>query len=436
MSKSSGNKEKNKASDREQHLLMLEKKVVGLSSLFQVSSIISSTLNLSDLMNIVMDKAKQEMEAEACSILFFNKDTNKLEFEVAISEDERTCNVLKKTITLDIGQGIAGWVAKNLETLVIDDVSADKRFYSGADKQTGFITRNIIAVPLIGRSGLIGVVELINPKKKDYDLEIFNILCKQFAISIENAVLHKESIEKEKLKQELEIASSLQKSFLPVSPVFRKDKATVTGINIPAAKIGGDLYDYIEPVEGKIGIFIGDVAGKGVSGALYMAKIISDFRYIAMSKSSPETVFNILNTIFSSSPRGMFCTANYIVLDTASGSLQCSVAGHPSFLWLTGDEVKVMDVLAGPPLGIIPAEYPSTTLFLNEGDRLLLFTDGFFEAKDKEGKRLGFDTLVEFVKTHRNSDNLLQALVDFVNDFSRGTEMADDLTLVELKWGK
>jgi len=426
-------KETETAPDR--NLKNLEKKVEGLSSLFQVSAIISSTLNLSDLMNIVMDKAKQEMEAEACSILFYNKETNKLEFEVAISEDEQTSCVLKKKITLDVGQGIAGWVAKNLKPLVIDDVSTDKRFYGGADKQTGFSTRNIIAVPLIGRSGLIGVVEIINPKKKDYDLEIFDILCKQFAIAIENALLHKESIEKEKLKQELEIASSLQKSFLPVSPVFQKGKATVTGVNIPAAKIGGDLYDFIEPVEGKLGIFIGDVSGKGVSGALYMAKIISDFRYTALTKCSPEAVFNALNRICSCSPRGMFCTAVYMIVDTATGGLQCSVAGHPSFLWLTGKDVKVMAVEAGPPLGIIPVEYTSTALSLNDGDRLLLFTDGVFEAKNREGKRLGFDTLVEFVKTHQDSDNLVQAIVDFVNDFSRGTEMADDLTIVEIKWG-
>jgi len=420
----------------DQDLKKLEKKVKGLSSLFQVSAIISSTLNLNDLMNIVMDKAKQEMEAEACSILFYNKETNKLEFEVAISRDEQTSCVLKKKITLDMGQGIAGWVAENLKTLVIDDVSADERFYTGADKQTGFTTRNIIAVPLIGRRGLIGVVEIINPGRKDYDLEVFDILCKQFAVAIENALLHRESIDKEKLKQELEIAASLQKSFLPELPAFHKGKVTVTGVNIPASKIGGDLYDFIEPVEGKVGIFIGDVSGKGVSGALYMAKIISDFRYTALSKHSPDTVFNCLNNAFASSPRGMFCTAIYMIVDTETGHLQCSVAGHPSFLWLTGNEVKVMDVLAGPPLGIIPDEYPSTSLSLKDGDRLLLFTDGVFEAKNREGKRLGFDALTKFVKTHMNSGKLVEDVVDYVKAFSKGTEMADDLTIVELKWGE
>src|SRR5208283_5640117 len=178
-----------------EYLKGLEKKVEDLKILIDMSALISSTLELNELMQLVMEKAKNELQAEACSILFYNKETDKLEFEIALCKEEATSDLLKQKIILDIGQGIAGWVAKNLEPLIINDVKADGRFCDLVDKQTGFITESIVAVPLIGRSGLIGVAELLNPKRKEYDLEIFQILCKQFSIAIENALLHRELVE-------------------------------------------------------------------------------------------------------------------------------------------------------------------------------------------------------------------------------------------------
>lgn len=419
----------------EAHLRDLQKRVEGLTLLIDVSTLISSTIELDHLMPLVMEKAKGIMAAEACSILFYNRETNKLEFEVAMCGDESASEILKKKITLDMGQGIAGWVAQNLTPLVIDDVSTDRRFFRGADKITGFTTESIIAVPLLGRSGLIGVAEIINPKRKDYDPAIFALLCRQFAIAIENALFHKESIERERLKQQLEIASALQKSFLPESPVLKKAALTVSAVNISASKIGGDLYDFVEPRDGKVGVLIGDVSGKGISAALYMAKFISDFRYITHKVAEPGSALNHLNALLSRTPRGMFLTAVYAVLDIVKGDLKISVAGHPPFLWLTEAETRVMDILSGPPLGILPVEYPSTDLSLRKGDRLLFLTDGVFDAKNREGERLGFEKTVDFIKNHRNEERLMEKIVDYVNDFSKGVEQADDLTMVEVRWG-
>jgi sigma-B regulation protein RsbU (phosphoserine phosphatase) len=418
----------------EAYLKSIEKKVDGLKLLVEVSTLISSTLELDELMPLVMDRAKNIMDAAACSILFYNRVTNKLEFEVAMCSEDSASQILKKTITLDMGQGIAGWVAQSREPLIIDDVKKDSRFFRDADKLTGFTTESIIAVPLIGRSGLIGVAEIINPRRKDFDPEIFQLLCRQFAIAIENARFHKESLERERLRQQLEIAASLQKSFLPEAPVFMRGKMKVSAVNISAAKVGGDIYDFIEPVEGKAGILIGDVSGKGISAALYMAKFISDFRYVSRLIEQPDVALNRLNMQVSGAPMGMFLTAIYAVVDVADGSLHLSAAGHPPFLWITGGDVRVMSVPSGPPLGILRMEYPVTTLSLRSGDRLLFLTDGVFDAKNKKGERIGFEKITEFVKLNVRSDGLLQKVVDYVEDFSRGTERADDLTMVELSW--
>ncbi len=420
-----------------EYLKNIERKVEDLKALIEVSSIISSTLDYNELITLVMEKSKKVMDAEACSLLIYNREINKLEFEVALCKTDSTCEELKKKISLDMGQGIAGWVAEKLEPLVIEDVSSDSRFFQEADKITGFKTKSILAAPLIGRSGLIGVAELLNSRHKDsfdnYDAEIFQTLCRQVAVAIENARFYKESIEREKLKQELEIASVVQKSFLPESPVLKKNNVVVSALNISAKQVGGDIYDFTEPVKDKVGILIGDVSGKGISAALYMAKILSEFRYITRSEVSPEIALKHLNLQLSRAPRGMFLTGIYMVIDSITGELQVSVAGHPPFLWLSGEEVKVMTVPSGPPVGIVPVDYPDTAMTIKKGDKLILLTDGVFDAKNKQGDRIGFDKIVEFIKQYSDEQLLLQKIVDHVNDFSHGMEQADDITLVEVR---
>jgi phosphoserine phosphatase RsbU/P len=420
------------------YLKTIEKKVEDLRTLIEVSAIISSTLDFSDLMALVMEKTKGVMGAEACSILIYDKENNKLTFDLALSGEEAVSDILRKRVTLDMGQGVAGWVAEHRAPLLIKDANTDSRFYQEADRLTGFTTRSLMAVPLVGRSGLIGVAEILNPKDKgffnDDDLEIFQTLSRQIAIAIENARFHEESVEREKLRQELEIASTIQRSFLPASPIFKKDRLMLSAINLSATQVGGDLYDFIELSPNRVGVFIGDVSGKGISAALYMAKVISDFRHIAPQVATPEIALSRLNSVLSQTPRGMFLTGIYGIVDLSTGKISLSVAGHPPFLWMTDGETRVMDVESGPPLGILPEEYPRAELLLKKGDRILFLTDGVFEAKNKEDKRIGFERLVGFIKEHRGEANLVRTVVDYVNDFSKGLARADDLTIVELSW--
>jgi len=405
-----------------------------LYTLLEFTEIINSTLDINDLMNIVMDKAKSELEAEACSILFYNDKTNKLEFEIAICNNQDTCETLKKKISIELGQGIAGWTALNKEPLYIEDVRNDKRFYSDADKITGFITKSIIAVPLIGRRGLIGVAEIINPERTNYDKDIFVALCKQFAIAIENALLYKESLERERLKHELEIASSIQKSFLPDRPVFTKKDFFIKAVNIPAYMIGGDLYDFVDLSNDKVDFIIGDISGKGISAALYMAKLISDFRHISVLNNSVTATIAHMNNIVNNAPMGMFITAIYMSCNVSKGHIEYINAGHLPFLKIGVDGVvNVIDEISGPPLGVMEYEYQPLTIELQKGEALLLITDGVIDATGMEGKHFGFNRLLDFVKKHHSSDRLLELLIEDINVYSRGFQRNDDITILELR---
>jgi sigma-B regulation protein RsbU (phosphoserine phosphatase) len=406
-----------------------------LKRLVEMSSILSSTLELDDLIPLVMERAKSHMNAEACSVLFYNKETNRLEFKGPTCESYSASGISHKEGSLEMGQGIAGSAAKTLQPVFIEDVRTDIKFDEEAERFAGFPIKSIIAMPLVGRSGLIGVVEILNPGKDDYDPEVVPTFARQFAIAIENSLFYREAVEKERMKQELDIASTLQKSFLPDSCILKKGDLWASAVNIPAEKVGGDLYDFVERGEDSVGILIGDVSGKGISAALYMARFSCNFRHVAHISNSASLALKRLNASLIKSPRGMFLTCIYLLVDIRTGDAQLSVAGHPPSLWITKGQVKVMSVPGGPPLGIIPGEYPATTLSLAKGDRLVLLTDGVFEARDKGGQRLGFENLVSFIDSHRTEEDLVNRMINYVDDFSKGAERADDLTIVELKWG-
>lgn len=418
------------------YLSDLEKKVHDLKTLIEVSSIISSTLDFDDLISLVMEKAKNVMDAEACSILLYDKTKNKLEFALALCRDDISSDTLKDRVSLDMGQGIAGWVAQQLKPLLIEDARTDKRFYREADRLTGFETKSIIAAPLIGRSGLVGVAELLNPKNKkqfdSYDAEIFQTYCRQIAVAIENATFHRAAVEREKFKREMEIASAVQKSFLREPPVLSKGSMRVSAINLSASQVGGDIYDFVELDNGKVGVLIGDVSGKGVSAALYMAKVISEFRNIVTITKSPAEALSRINTQVLSAPRGMFLTCIYLTADTSSGSIEVSVAGHPPFLRLSSGGLKVISLPSGPPLGIIEGGYPVSTLSMNRGDKLILLTDGVYDAKNAKGTRLGFSKVTRMVEENAREKDIIHIIADYVNDYSKEVNRADDLTLVQI----
>jgi len=422
-----------------EYLTELEKKVEDLQSLIAVSAMISSVHNFKDLTGLVFDMAKNVMNAEACSLLIFNKERCKLEFIVVRSKDETIENMLHKNVTIDIGQGIAGLAAKNLKTILVEDVRNDCRFLSSVDVKTGFITRSIIAVPLIGRRGeLIGVAEIINPRDKGnfntYDSELFESFCRQVSVAIENSKFHDDSLKKERLGKELELAAVVQKSFLPELPKISKGKITVKALNISAANVGGDVYDFIENNHDKLGVLIGDVSGKGVSAALYMAKFISDFRYTALRYESPEQTLESLNNSLTKGPRGMFITAMYIIIDIYSGQGKIAAAGHPPFIKHSKEGVAMVISPSGTPLGIMPMVYPVSDVAISSGESILLMTDGVFEAKNHIGQRLGFERIVDFVSTLPSGDDLVESVSKYVNNFIGKMEMADDLTLVQISF--
>jgi phosphoserine phosphatase RsbU/P len=202
-------------------LARLQEKVQRLQALIKTSAILTFSLDLDEVLRLVLEKAQAVANAEASAILLYNPVTNKLEFEVALGEKGGLIQSLRPRITLELGQGIAGIVAKTRRVEWVPDAANDPRVARNVDATTGFVTKNILCGPMTTRDRLVGVVEVMNlahPERCGPDeMEIFAAFCQQVAVAIESARLHKVLVEREREKQQLEFASVVQQSFLPSS---------------------------------------------------------------------------------------------------------------------------------------------------------------------------------------------------------------------------
>ena len=412
----------------------LEQKVNRLSTLIEVNGIISSSLNLDRILENVMTISKRIMNADASSLMLIDEKTNELVYEVALGT---VGEKLKQEFRLKLGQGIAGTVAQEGKPLLLEDAYTHPKFYRGHDEATGYRTKSMITVPLKVGERLTGVAQVINKLDggvfdKD-DLELFIALSSLAAIAIENAKMHRSLMEKQRLVKDMEFARTVQESFLPQkAPEIASYKFSAH--YTPAQEVGGDFYDFIRLDKDRTSIVIGDVSGKGVPAALYMAKLGSDLRTLAFTEKDPAKALHQLNNqLAERSRRGMFATLLYIELDSQSGGLIVSNAGHlPPIIKQADGTVKKFSAAGGAPLGILSGmNFGQETTGIKPGDTVILYTDGIIEAMNAKVELYGYERFEALIrKSPADPDVLKSAIIDDVNRFTGRSPQHDDMTLV------
>ena len=415
-------------------IIRLDHKIRRLSTLIEVNGIISSSLDLDQILENVMTISKQVMNADASSLMLIDEKTNELVYQVALGT---VGEKLKQEFRLTMGQGIAGTVAQEGKPLLLEDAYDHPKFYRGHDEATGYHTRSMITVPLKVGERITGVAQVINrlddkPFDAD-DLELFVALCSMAAIAIDNAKMHRSLMERQRLMKDMEFARTVQESFLPQqTPVVKN--YTFSAHYTPAQEVGGDFYDFIQLDGGRIGVVIGDVSGKGVPAALYMAKLGSDMKTLAFSEADPVSVVRQLNDLLvERSRRGMFATLLYIELDSRSDRLVMVSAGHlPPIIRKADGSLKKLAAPGGSPLGILAGmKFGKESASLERGDTVILYTDGIVEAMNGREELYGYE---RFEKLLRNGpadpEALKTAIITDVNKFTGLSPQHDDMTLV------
>jgi serine phosphatase RsbU (regulator of sigma subunit) len=246
--------------------------------------------------------------------------------------------------------------------------------------------------------------------------------------------LKQEAHARERIEQELHVARRIQEASLP------KDVPELEGWEIspryrPAREVGGDFYDFIELVDGNLGLVVGDATGKGVPAALVMSTTCGMLRAVTQASNySPGEVLQRVNeALFARIPANMFVTCFYAILDPQSGTLSFANAGHDlPYVRRSGDADELM--ARGMPLGLMPGMgYEEKEIILGAGDRALFYSDGLVEAHNPEGEMFGFPRLQALVAMHAEGEPLVDFLMEELYSFTgEGWEQEDDITLVTL----
>jgi phosphoserine phosphatase RsbU/P len=350
----------------------------------------------------------------------------------------------KKTEILGsvLDKGLAGWVRNQGKVGLITDTQTDTRWLSLPGEP--YKVRSALAVPIMKHNLLFGIVTLMHPDAFHFNresIEIVQIAASHMALAIESAQLYIKLDELHRLRQkaldrDLKLARSVQESFLPAR-VPRIEGYSFAAMNRPALEVGGDFYHFFKLPEGKLGVAIGDVSGKGIAASLFMARLSSDLQYYAPLYTDPGQLFSIINKqLCSRAKQGMFVTLVYLLLDVRTGQICFSNAGHSSPVYVSqGIQLLGSHQAKGPPLGILPdAEYGQDQFRLSENGLVLLYTDGIIEAKNQDQQLYGVDRLEQLLGTcPADSDIVVRKIVDSVDRFSKDRGQSDDLTLVCFK---
>lgn len=268
------------------------------------------------------------------------------------------------------------------------------------------------------------------------DIEYVSSVGSLAIISLENARLFQETLEKQRLEKDLEIARNIQQNLLP-SKLPELEKFEIAAYNNTARQVGGDYYDIVELDEKHTLIAIADVSGKGVQAALLMANVQAFLKSICKQNIPLDQASNLINDLVSeNTTMGSFITFFWAELNRETNEFTYVNAGHNPPLLFTNGEMKKLKK-GGMILGVMETvvPYESETVQLHSGDYIVMFTDGITEAMDTGGNEYSDEKLEELTSgmKDKSAREVLDTIVESVREFSEGAEQSDDITSLVLK---
>ena len=396
----------------------------------EIARELTSILNLDELFKRVAELLSRLIDYQMFSILLLDSTGAKLQHRFSVRFQENI--QLKHDIPL--GRGVVGAAAQNKEAVLLPDVNKDPRYIRLNPE-----TRSELAVPLIYKDNVIGVLDLEHTRRgfftEDHKRMIVT-LAAQVAIALENARLYEEIARQEKrLERDLSLARELQFHLLP-QRAPQLDNLDIAAKFVPARAIGGDLYDFVPYSLSRTALVIGDVSGKGAPAAIYAALVSGILRSHAPIEPAPGEMLSAVN--FSLGERrieGQFVSLIYAVWDDEARTLQVSNSGLPRPIYLHDGKIELIET-AGLPLGLFDdVDYDEFTVQAKPGDLFVFYSDGIFDARNHEGEMFGRERVEEVVAACSDSEAscVVDSLFKAVAEFSAGVDTFDDQTVVAIK---
>lgn len=412
-------------------------------------------LLLFERMSHLLNTADQELEALLPQVL---------DLILEITNAERGLLVLQKTsdpgeeFTFKSARKIGKQTLEKPETLVpqalfkkiissalpilVEETSIDKELKEIEAFQKSPI-KSLMAVPFRIKNRVLGVFYVDHLTQAGAfhkeDLKQFSALADQTAISLENALLYQEVADKERLEQELNLASTIQKR-LCAKELPQVEGLQLYGMMQPARKVGGDYYDFISTAPDSLYFCIGDVSGKGIGSGLVMVMAQTALNLLCDGQLNTKAILLKLNQlIYENTDKFIFMSFILFHWNASQNRLTYTAGGHEHILIYRAQTQQIERILAGGTvLGVkedITEKLTEKPLEIFPQDRIVLYSDGVTEAMNSKKEEFGLEALIETIQenAHKNPKQLTQAILEKIATFRAGTEQSDDITIVVLQ---
>lgn len=404
-----------------------------LERILSVTRALARPSDLTTMLENVIDAGRSVLAAERGTVFLYDRDNDELVARVATGGAE---------IRVPADRGIVGECARTRHVINVPDCYADERFNPEVDRKTGYRTRCLMAVPLVGHDdSLEGVLQVLNKDNgvfTDEDEKVATALAAQCAVALQRTRLIKDQLAKERMERELMVARQIQMRVLPsVMPSI--DGYDVSGWCRPADQTGGDIFDLHLEDDGLLTVLLADATGHGIGPALSVTQFRAMLRMcLRFGVPMEEAVQQLNDQLAEDLSDNRFVTALLGVLDPAGHRLDYVAAGQGPLMhyhaaedrveWLTST-TRPLGMLGDLPVGGL------SSLQLEPGDVFMVATDGFFEYEDPTEEQFGEERVAEVLRSNRTEPmaGLIERLVSAIDAFARGTAQADDMTVVLIR---
>ena len=400
------------------------------TQLLDVSRMLAATTQLDPLLKRIAEACCAILGCERSSIFLYDQQTDELWTSVALQTGQ---------IRVPSHAGIVGHVFKSNHVFLCADPYSDPRFNREVDKRTGFVTRNILAAPMLNLERKpVGVIQAINRGAADgfaqSDLALIQLLADQAGVAVQRYHLDQQAQEGVALRREMDLAKHVQEDLIPDSPPEIPNLESI-GWTHAASITGGDCYDLWPLADGRLGIFLGDASGHGIGPALVVSQTRTLVRAMCDIEPDPQKLFTLVNARLSADlDNGRFVTAFVGFLDS-NGKLSWCSAGHgPMFVRKSASAgVELLEPNA-PPLGVM-ADFladPVVPIEIDPGGTLVVISDGIYEAFDPQGEQFGVQRVVDLCQNGAaaNLKTLAEHIRIAVEQWQQKEDPADDQTVV------
>jgi len=408
----------------------LDKKVQELRTLFEIGKELNANLEIDRVVNLLIYAVMGELVVSRCYLYLRKEQTLQLFGSRGLRMDDPNCRLLSAPEFIEALAGV-----DRVLNVDVDELPPGLQLLKSQ--------RLKLVIPMQMEEeirGLFVVGEKIKAQPFQPDeIEFLSTLCNLAMISIENARLFADALEKERIEEELNIARDIQQRLLP-QECPQIDGVEIKGLNIPTRQVGGDLFDCIRLEDNRLAVAIADVSGKGVPASLLMSSLHAGLHnLVGIGGDIPAMVGRLNNFIQANTGYDKFITFFYGEFDLAGKSFTYVNAGHNlPYLFRADGSTRRLET-GGLLLGMLPnMPYASETVPMQRGDLLLLFTDGVTEAKSSGDEDFEEEKLEAVVRPnlHLPLEELLNTIVDAVRAHSADMPQSDDITMMAVRWLK